>query len=102
VVGETDGAVRELNERAEPQFPRTAHLAQVPGASVLPEEPEAKVLVAELARDWFVLGSAGPGSRRSDTEPVDRATYTLSGEQLHSRPHANLPVVRGRHHHRFE
>jgi len=51
VVGETDGAVRELNERAEPQFPRTAHLAQVPGASVLREEPEAMALVAELARD---------------------------------------------------
>jgi pimeloyl-ACP methyl ester carboxylesterase len=59
VVGETDGAVRELNERAEPQFPRTARLAQVPGASVLREDPEAMALVAELARDWFVLRLGG-------------------------------------------
>ena len=51
VVGETDGAVREPNERAEPQFPRTARLAQVPCASVLPKEPEAMALVVELARD---------------------------------------------------
>lgn len=63
VVGETDGAVRELNERAEPQFPRTARLAQVPGASVLREDPEAMALVAELARDWFVLRLGG--SRQS-------------------------------------
>jgi hypothetical protein len=47
----------------EPQFPRTARLAQVPGASVLREEPEAMVLVAELARDWFVLRLGG--SRQS-------------------------------------
>ena len=51
VVGETDGGVRELNERAKPQFPRTARLAQVRGASVLRKEPEAMALVAEPARD---------------------------------------------------
>jgi hypothetical protein len=39
----------------------------VPGASVLREEPEAMALVAELARDWFVLRLCG--SRRT---PVRR------------------------------
>jgi len=102
VVGETDGAMRELNERAEPQFPRTARLAQVPGASVLREEPEAWRSSPSWPGTGSCCSSAGPGSRRSDTEPVDRATYTVSGEKLYSRPHANLPMVCGRHRHRFE
>jgi putative phosphoribosyl transferase len=55
VVGETDGPVREVNERAEAEFPRTARVALVPGASVLREEPPAVRLVTELARDWFAL-----------------------------------------------
>ena len=53
VVGEADGAVREINEDAEPEFPRTARVVRIPGASVLREEPEAMNLVVELARDWF-------------------------------------------------
>jgi putative phosphoribosyl transferase len=55
VVGEADGAVREVNERAEPEFPRTARVVEIPGLSVLREDPEAVRLVAELARDWFPL-----------------------------------------------
>jgi hypothetical protein len=43
-------------------------------------------------------------TRRAPTilNSVDHATYTLSGEQLYSRPRANLSVVRGRHGHRLE
>jgi hypothetical protein len=51
-------------------------LAQVPGASVLREEPEAMALVAELARDWFVLrlgripAGVGPTLSRSTGPPT--------------------------------
>jgi putative phosphoribosyl transferase len=67
VVGETDGAVREVNERAQAEFPGTARVARVPGASVLREEPWAVELVTELAREWFPLrlghGAAAAASR---------------------------------------
>jgi putative phosphoribosyl transferase len=63
VVGETDGAVRELNERAEPQFPRTARLAQVPWRLGPTRGTRGLAPVAELARDWFVLQLGG--SRQS-------------------------------------
>jgi putative phosphoribosyl transferase len=64
VVGELDGAVRELNEQAEDLFPRTARVGRVPGASVVHEDPQAISLVAELARDWFPLRlGGGQGSR---------------------------------------
>jgi predicted alpha/beta-hydrolase family hydrolase len=71
LVGEADGAVREANERVEPEFPRTARVVHLPGVSVLREEPEATRLVVELAKDWFPLrlgdrarsGRGRPGTR---------------------------------------
>jgi putative phosphoribosyl transferase len=57
VVGEVDAAVRVVNEQAGPEFPRTARVVRVPGASLLQAEPPA--LVSELARDWFVLRLSG-------------------------------------------
>ena len=63
VVGETDGPIREVNEQAEAQFPGTARVARVPGASMLREEPRAVELVTELAREWFAVRLARrPGS----------------------------------------
>jgi predicted alpha/beta-hydrolase family hydrolase len=59
VVGETDGALHTVNEQAEAQFPRTARIVRVPGASVAREEPQAITLVTELARDWFSLRLGG-------------------------------------------
>jgi putative phosphoribosyl transferase len=57
VVGEVDAAVRAVNEQAGPQFPRTARVVRVPGASLLHGDPPT--LVSELARDWFTLRLGG-------------------------------------------
>jgi len=61
VVGEVDAAVRVVNEQAGPEFPRTARVVRVPGASLLHGEPPA--LVSELARDWFFLRLCGRARR---------------------------------------
>ena len=59
-AGEPDGALREVDERAAAQFPGTARVATVPGASVLRPEPAAIDLVAELAGEWFPLRLGEP------------------------------------------
>jgi putative phosphoribosyl transferase len=59
-VGEPDHPLREINERAVAQFPGTARVATVPGASVLRAEPAAIDLVAELAGEWFPLRLGAP------------------------------------------
>ena len=53
IVGERDPVVLEINQHALPKIPAEAHLAIVPGASHLFEEPGALEQVADLARDWF-------------------------------------------------
>lgn len=53
IVGERDPVVLEINQQALPKIPAEAHLAIVPGASHLFEEPGALEQVARLARDWF-------------------------------------------------
>ena len=55
IVGGHDQAVLELNRRARAQMRCESHLAIVPGASHLFEEPGTLRQAAELARDWFVL-----------------------------------------------
>jgi putative phosphoribosyl transferase len=45
--------VLEINRHALPKIPAETHLAIVPGASHLFEEPGALEQVASLARDWF-------------------------------------------------
>ena len=53
IVGERDPVVLEINQQALPKIPAQTHLAIVPGASHLFEEPGALEQVANLARDWF-------------------------------------------------
>ena len=53
IVGERDPVVLEINQQARQKIPAETHLAIVPGASHLFEEPGALEQVANLARDWF-------------------------------------------------
>ena len=53
IVGERDPVVLEINQQAFTKIPAETHLAIVPGASHLFEEPGALEQVANLARDWF-------------------------------------------------
>jgi putative phosphoribosyl transferase len=53
IVGEKDKAVLDLNRRAAAALRCEHHLAIVPRAGHLFEEPGALEVVAELARDWF-------------------------------------------------
>jgi putative phosphoribosyl transferase len=53
IVGERDKAVLDLNRRAQAALRCEHHLAIVPRAGHLFEEPDALETVAELARDWF-------------------------------------------------
>ena len=48
-----DPVVLEINQQAFTKIPAETHLAIVPGASHLFEEPGALEQVANLARDWF-------------------------------------------------
>ena len=53
IVGERDPVVLKINQQAVRKIPAKTHLAIVPGASHLFEEPGALDQVAHLARDWF-------------------------------------------------
>lgn len=54
IVGADDTVVLELNRRAQAQLTCESHLAVVPGATHLFEEPGTLELAAAAARDWFV------------------------------------------------
>lgn len=54
IVGERDPTVLELNRGAQAAMRCPTHLAVVPGAGHLFEEPGALQTAAELARDWFL------------------------------------------------
>jgi putative phosphoribosyl transferase len=69
IVGSRDEAVLRLNERARRQLRCPNHLAIVPGATHLFEEPGALEKVAELAKDWF--------ARPLGATPVPRQPSTL-------------------------
>ncbi|MGW1800068.1 phosphoribosyltransferase family protein [Streptomyces sp. NPDC001984] len=53
IVGGHDQLVLELNRRAQAQLRCENHLAVVPGATHLFEEPGTLQQVTDLARDWF-------------------------------------------------
>jgi dienelactone hydrolase len=53
IVGGADYGVIELNREAYGKLPGIKHLAIVPGATHLFEEPGALEEVARLAREWF-------------------------------------------------
>lgn len=63
IVGERDGAVIELNRRAQAKLRGEARLAIVPGATHLFEEAGALERVAQLARDWFAAHLQKPHVR---------------------------------------
>ena len=58
IVGESDELVLGLNQNAQAALRCQNHLAVVPGAGHLFEEPGALAAVAELARDWFITNLA--------------------------------------------
>ncbi|MFJ8611748.1 phosphoribosyltransferase family protein [Streptomyces sp. NPDC093675] len=53
IVGSADLTVLDLNRQAQARLRCENHLAIVPGATHLFEEPGALEAVTELARDWF-------------------------------------------------
>jgi putative phosphoribosyl transferase len=53
IVGGNDGAVIDLNRQALALLHCEKHMAIVPGATHLFEEPDALGTVSALARDWF-------------------------------------------------
>jgi putative phosphoribosyl transferase len=53
IVGGHDDVVLDLNRQARAQLRCESHLAVVPGATHLFEEPGTLQAAAELARDWF-------------------------------------------------
>jgi putative phosphoribosyl transferase len=63
IVGGADEAVLELNREAQRALRCENHLAVVPGATHLFEEPGALDRVASLARDWFLAAFAPTGPR---------------------------------------
>lgn len=63
IVGSRDQTVLELNRIALEVLPGTKRLEIVPGATHLFEEKGALELVAELAKDWFVLYLSRPSAR---------------------------------------
>jgi putative phosphoribosyl transferase len=54
IVGANDDVVLDLNRRAQAELRCENHLAIVPGATHLFEEPDTLAAAAVLARDWFV------------------------------------------------
>jgi len=54
IVGGSDDVVLDLNRRAQALLRCENHLAVVPGATHLFEEPGALDAAAALARDWFI------------------------------------------------
>ena len=66
IVGGDDEVVIELNRQAFAQLTAPRHLAIVPGATHLFEEPGTLEQVARLATDWFqrYLGTAQAGEER--------------------------------------
>jgi putative phosphoribosyl transferase len=54
IVGERDEVVLDLNRRAQAELRCENHLAIVPGATHLFEEPGTLAAAAGLARDWFL------------------------------------------------
>ena len=63
IVGGEDRVVIDLNEDAAAQMRAEHHIAIVPGATHLFEEPGTLDQVAQLARSWFVAYLAAPESR---------------------------------------
>jgi dienelactone hydrolase len=53
IVGAADTQVIQLNELAQGQMRAPVHLALVPGATHLFEEPGTLAAASRLARDWF-------------------------------------------------
>ena len=55
IVGGNDDVVLDLNRRAQAKLRCENHLAVVPGATHLFEEPGTLATAAALARDWFLI-----------------------------------------------
>ena len=67
IVGGRDDVVLDLNRQAQAELRCENHLAVIPGATHLFEEPGTLPAAAELARDWFT--SHLPPSAPSTAQP---------------------------------
>jgi len=65
IVGGHDEAVIALNRQADQRMRSARHLAVVPGATHLFEEPGALDQVATLAADWFARHLAPEPSKHA-------------------------------------
>jgi dienelactone hydrolase len=67
IVGENDPLVLRLNQEAQTHLRGVRHLAIIPGATHLFEEPGALEEIARLAREWFTryVRSAAPARQAS-------------------------------------
>ena len=65
IVGDRDRAVLGLNRQAQQRLRCENHLAIVPGATHLFEEPGALDTVTRLARDWFLTHLPRPDDAHS-------------------------------------
>jgi putative phosphoribosyl transferase len=64
IVGSRDPVVLELNRKALAELPGEKKLEIVPGATHLFEEPGTLEMVAQLAKNWFVLHLGRATGRR--------------------------------------
>jgi putative phosphoribosyl transferase len=77
IVGKDDKVVLDLNRKAQGLLHCQSHIAVVPGATHLFEEPGALDEVAHLASDWF-LAHLSPRSEASQSERDSVRTDTAS------------------------
>lgn len=97
IVGSEDKIVLDLNRAAQARMRCVNHLAVVPGATHLFEEPDTLRQAAELARDWF-LGHLPTTKRRLPDKAgnerlwpdpsVGRAREEATGVELYEDPFA--------------
>lgn len=102
IVGSHDTVVLGLNREAQALMTCESHLAVVPGASHLFEEPGTLREAAELARDWFgdhVTRRAPRSSRESDPAPgwrdpfLEAAREEADGVEVYEDAYADEAVL---------
>ena len=79
IVGGLDDIVIDLNREAYGKLKAEKHLAIVPGATHLFEEPGTLQEVARLAADWFKRYLGATASKKTPQTRIRRRTSPLLG-----------------------
>jgi len=83
IVGGLDRAVLDRNRQAQAQLRCESHLAVIPGATHLFEEPGTLHAAADLAREWFMGRLAGqPRAARAEQQQADLGDSHLGDSHL--------------------